>query len=119
MARRFGLDARTVLDAINTSSGRSGSSEVKWPRYVVPQTYDSGFALRLMLKDVGIAVSLAHAVGGAAPHAEETARLWSAAAEALPPGADHTEIARWVGERADAAPVSGPTSGPSQPDRQE
>jgi 3-hydroxyisobutyrate dehydrogenase len=59
-----------------------------------------------MLKDVGIAVSLARSVGGPAPLGEETARLWAEAAEALPRDADHTEIARWVGERADAATAS-------------
>lgn len=107
VAARFGLDAPTVLDAINTSSGRSGSSEVKWPRHVLPGTYDSGFALRLMLKDVGIAVSLARSVGGAAPLAEETVRLWSQAAAALPADADHTEVARWVAERSGAAAGSG------------
>jgi 3-hydroxyisobutyrate dehydrogenase len=101
VAERFGLDIERVLDAINTSSGRSGSTEAKWPRFVLPQTYDSGFALQLMLKDMQIALSLARYVDSAAPLAEAAIRQWSAAAAALPASADHTEIARWVRERAE------------------
>jgi 3-hydroxyisobutyrate dehydrogenase len=100
VAGRFGLDIERVLDVINTSSGRSGSTETKWPRFVLPQTYDSGFALQLMLKDVKIALSLARYVDSAAPLAEAVALQWSAAAATLPASADHTEIARWVRDRA-------------------
>lgn len=96
VAERFGLDIERVLDAINTSSGRSGSTEAKWPRFILPGTYDSGFALQLMLKDVNTALSLARHVGGAAPLTEAVAGQWAAAAGALPVSADHTEIARWV-----------------------
>ena len=46
-AAGFGLDVPTVLAAINTSSGRSGSTENKWPNFIVPRTFDSGFSLRL------------------------------------------------------------------------
>jgi 3-hydroxyisobutyrate dehydrogenase len=100
VAGRFGLDIERVLDVINTSSGRSGSTETKWPRFVLPQTYDSGFALQLMLKDVKIALSLARYVDSAAPLGDAVAAQWSAAAATLPASADHTEIARWVRDRA-------------------
>lgn len=96
VAREFGLDLAVVLDAINTSSGRSRSSEVKWPRYILPGTYDSGFALRLMLKDIKIALSLAQSLGTDAALAQEVARRWELAAAALPASADHTEIALWA-----------------------
>jgi 3-hydroxyisobutyrate dehydrogenase len=106
VARRFGLDLAVVLDAINASSGRSGSSEVKWPRYILPQTYDSGFALPLMLKDITIALSLARSLGASTALTQEVARRWQLAAAALPASADHTEIARWV-EDAGSADFSG------------
>jgi 3-hydroxyisobutyrate dehydrogenase-like beta-hydroxyacid dehydrogenase len=35
-AAAFGLDVPVVLDAINTSSGRSGSTENKWPTRTLP-----------------------------------------------------------------------------------
>jgi 3-hydroxyisobutyrate dehydrogenase len=89
------LDVPTVLGAINEASGRSGSTENKWPNFIVPQTFDSGFSLRLMLKDMRIALGLASSAGPARLSAAAT-RLWAEAAEALPEDADHTEIARWL-----------------------
>jgi 3-hydroxyisobutyrate dehydrogenase len=85
-----------MLDVINGSSGKNWSTEKKWPAYVLPGTYDSGFALSLLVKDVGIAVDLAHSMGVPTQHAEATLERWRAAMAALPDGADHTEIARFV-----------------------
>ncbi len=93
---RFGLDPAVLLDAINGSSGRSGSTENKWPRFVLPGTFDSGFALSLMLKDMRIAVALADQLGSPIALGRDAARLWGEAAEALDAAADHTEVARWV-----------------------
>lgn len=95
-AAEFGLDIPTVLDAVNTSSGRSGSTENKWPNFIVPRTFDSGFALRLMLKDMRIALGLARAGQTPARLSAAAVELWAQAADALPPDADHTEIARWL-----------------------
>lgn len=94
--RAFGLDLEVMLDIVNASSGRSGSTQTKWPKFVLPGTYDSGFALRLMLKDMGIAHALQEATG--TPSAVSAAALaaWAEAAEALPPEADHTEVAAWL-----------------------
>lgn len=101
-AREFGLDLPVVLDIINTSSGRSGSTEVKWPKFVLPQTYDSGFALRLMLKDMRAGLALEETYGVPAPLAHAAVQAWEVAAEELPATADHTEISRWLdGRRQD------------------
>jgi 3-hydroxyisobutyrate dehydrogenase len=95
-AAEFGLDVPTVLGAINSSSGRSGSTENKWPNFIVPRTFDSGFSLRLLLKDMRIALGLAEAAGTPAALSAAATALWAEAAEALPADADHTEIARWL-----------------------
>jgi 3-hydroxyisobutyrate dehydrogenase len=95
-AADFGLDIPTVLAAVNTSSGRSGSTENKWPNFIVPRTFDSGFALRLRLKDMRIALDLAESAQTPARLSAAAVALWATAAEALPPDADHTEIARWL-----------------------
>ena len=95
-AAAFGLDVPVVLDAINTSSGRSGSTENKWPNFIVPGTFDSGFALRLMLKDMRIALGLAESAGTESRLSAAAVELWAQAADDLPADADHTEIARWL-----------------------
>ncbi|MCU1651681.1 MAG: 3-hydroxyisobutyrate dehydrogenase [Pseudonocardia sp.] len=93
---RFGLDPAVMLDAVNGSSGRSGSTENKWPNYVLPETYDSGFTAGLMVKDIRIALGLAEATGAPSQLAARTVELWGRAVEQLGPGADHTEIVRWL-----------------------
>jgi 3-hydroxyisobutyrate dehydrogenase len=95
---RFGLDPATMLAIFNSSSGRSGSTENKWPSFILPGTYDSGFGLRLMLKDMRIATGLAEQVGAPDPLGEAATGLWARAAEALDATADHTEIVNWLRE---------------------
>lgn len=95
-ASRFGVRREVLLEVVNGSSGRSGSSELKWPRYILPGTFDSGFAMSLMVKDVRIALSLLDRSGVASDVADATLANWERALDALDPGADHTEIARWL-----------------------
>lgn len=98
--RRFGLDPQTMLAIFNSSSGRSGSTENKWPNFILTETYSSGFGLRLMLKDMKIAVQLAEQSGVPSVLGAEAVEVWSEAAEGLPPSADHTEVARWLQDKA-------------------
>lgn len=92
----FGVAPKLLLEIVNGSSGKSGSTENKWPNFILPGTYDSGFALKLMLKDMKIAVDLADQVHSASRLSHAAVQLWEEAAAELPDNADHTEIARWV-----------------------
>lgn len=94
--RRFGLDPAVMLSIINGSSGRSGSTENKWPNFILTGTYDSGFALRLMVKDMRIAVGLAEQAGAAMELGADALEIWERCAADLEADADHTEIARWL-----------------------
>ncbi|GAA4174056.1 NAD(P)-dependent oxidoreductase [Gryllotalpicola koreensis] len=96
---RFGLDPEVMISIFNGSSGRSGSTENKWPNFVLSGSYASGFGLRLMLKDMRIAVGLAAAAGAPSRLGEAAVELWGEAADGLDPAADHTEIARWIEAR--------------------
>lgn len=93
---RFGLEPSVMLSIFNASSGRSGSTENKWPNFILPGTYDSGFGLRLMLKDMRIAIGLAEQVGVPDRLGARAVELWAEAADRLPATADHTEIASWL-----------------------
>lgn len=99
--RQFGLDPDVMLTIVNGSSGRSGSTQVKWPKFILSEAYDSGFGLQLMLKDMQIALQLEQDAGVPAPLGQAAVAAWAAAAEDLPPTADHTEIARWLAARID------------------
>jgi 3-hydroxyisobutyrate dehydrogenase len=96
IAARFGLEPKTLVDVVNTSTGRSFVSEVVLAEHVVTGRYETGFALRLLAKDVGIAAALAEAMEVDAPACQVVSRRWAEAAEALPADSDHSEAhKRW------------------------
>jgi 3-hydroxyisobutyrate dehydrogenase len=99
VAQEFGLDPEVLLDVVNHSTGKSWSTEFKLPKFVLTGSFDSGFRLRLMLKDMRIAAGLARTMGMPALLGEAAVEYWAEAAEALADDADHTEIARWVARR--------------------
>lgn len=94
VATRFGIDPSTALAVVNTASGRSGSTEAKFPKFVLPGTFDSGFTAALMDKDVGIATRLGGDLAVDTPLADAVAARWHELAAQLAPGADHTEVVR-------------------------
>ena len=96
IGERFGIDPDVMLSVFNSSSGRSGSTENKWPKFIIPGTFNSGFGLRLMLKDMNIAIQLAQQVGAPDALGLCARDLWDRASQDLPATADHTEIARWL-----------------------
>jgi len=93
VGRRFGLRPEVMLDVLNHSTGRNHATETKIARFVLSERFDSGFALRLMVKDVAIAAGLAAGTGVATPIADACGAAWRAAAAVLPPDADHTWMA--------------------------
>jgi 3-hydroxyisobutyrate dehydrogenase len=110
VARRFGLDPRLVIEAVNHSTGRSSSTEEKFPRFVFGGDLNAGFALDLMLKDVATAVELAQETETPAPLAAATRELLTEARAALPAGSDYMQIVRHFEARADAS-ISGTAEG--------
>jgi 3-hydroxyisobutyrate dehydrogenase len=104
IGRAFGIDPAVLIDAVNVSSGRSGSTEQKFPRFVLSESYNSGFSAALMVKDLRVAVGLAEELGVGSTLSAASARLWDRALTEMAPDADHTEIARWV-DRAPEPPA--------------
>jgi 3-hydroxyisobutyrate dehydrogenase len=96
IGRKFGLDPNLMADILNASSGKNNTTEVKLKQYMISQTFNAGFPLRLMAKDVRTADDLAHGLGIATRLADLCAKLWDEAAENLSENADHTEILRYM-----------------------
>src|SRR5712691_6392141 len=63
MGVKAGLDPRIMLDVINAGSGRNTATEDKFPKRVLPGTFNLGFTSALMTKDVGLALSEGKALG--------------------------------------------------------
>ncbi len=64
LAVKAGIDVETALAVLNSGTGRSWSSEYKFPTFVLNHSFNSGFTINLMRKDVDIALELGqqHAV---------------------------------------------------------
>jgi 3-hydroxyisobutyrate dehydrogenase-like beta-hydroxyacid dehydrogenase len=60
---KAGLDARVLIDIINAGSGRNSATQDKFPRAILPRTFDFGFATGLSYKDVRLCVDEAEALG--------------------------------------------------------
>lgn len=90
IGKRFGLDTGTMIDIMNASTGRSFNSEMVLAPHVVTGTYNTGFALGLLAKDVHIAASIAQGTDLPTPMLALADELWAQAAAAMEPGVDHS-----------------------------
>jgi len=96
IGRAFGLDPALMVDVINNSTGYNSTTQRKLPQQVLTNAFASGFSAALMTKDVGIAEGIASAMKVPAPYLKQTSRLWREALRRLSPGADHTEMYRYL-----------------------
>src|SRR5262245_24594365 len=96
VGRKFGLDPALMTDILNASSGKNNTTELKLRQFIISETFDDGFPLRLMAKDGRTADDMAHVLGIATPLADLCADLWEAAARELAERANHTEMIRYM-----------------------
>ncbi len=104
--QRFGIDPAVMLEILNHSTGRNTATDQKYPAFVLPRTFDSGFALGLMAKDLRIALGLTQAVGTAHSLLSECSGLYDRAEQLLGRAADNTEIVKYL--EGNPAPGAGP-----------
>jgi 3-hydroxyisobutyrate dehydrogenase len=100
IGEKFGLDPAVMHSIVDASSGGSFMSNRVWPKAILPQSWDFGFALALMNKDVTIAMSLIESTGIHTVLAQANAKIWADAALRAAPGADMSDIARQFRVRA-------------------
>jgi 3-hydroxyisobutyrate dehydrogenase-like beta-hydroxyacid dehydrogenase len=63
MGVKAGLDPKVLIDIINAGSGRNSATQDKFPRSILPGTFDFGFATGLSYKDVRLCVDESEAMG--------------------------------------------------------
>ena len=76
MGVKSGLDPSVMIDVINAGSGLNTASRDKFPRSVLPRSFDFGFATGLMVKDVRLALDEMKSLGLKMEVAEAVGRLW-------------------------------------------
>ena len=92
IGQRFGLDGAVMTRVLNASSGKSNTSENKAERYLLNRAFNSGFALALLDKDVGMANRLAGELGIEAEELGFISSYLNRVLEQLEPGSDHTAV---------------------------
>jgi len=63
MGVKAGLDSSLIVDVLNAGTGRNSASADKFPKYVIPRTFNAGFAMELFNKDLRLCLEEAEALG--------------------------------------------------------
>ena len=93
---KAGLDPKVMLDVINAGSGRNSASQDKFPKAILPRTFDFGFANGLMYKDVKLCLEEASALGVPMWVASAVRQMWLLACTQIGPEQDFTTIVKCV-----------------------
>jgi 3-hydroxyisobutyrate dehydrogenase len=105
VAEAFGITADTMTKVLNSSSGRSNTSENKLAQFMTSGSFDSGFSLQLMAKDVGLAIGLARALDRPVEVADHVADQWRRIAGEVSPATDHTQLYTLLGATLPDSPA--------------
>lgn len=85
MSRAFGLDPARIFEIINVSTGQSWNSNLMADKRLPDPSKPLGFALELMVKDLGLAADLADGLNVAAPITHAAHRIFADASAKLGP----------------------------------
>jgi 3-hydroxyisobutyrate dehydrogenase len=97
---KLGLNPNKMLQVINSSSGRSNSSEVKFPSQVLTRKFEKGFTIDLMVKDLSIAMNMAEEQRTPMFISSSVFQTWKHAWTQGGADMDHTAIVKFIEEMA-------------------
>ena len=101
MGTKAGLNPRQMCDIINAGSGRNAATQDKFPRSILPGTFDFGFATGLSYKDVRLCLQEADAQGVPMPVGAEVFQVLGMTKAKYGADSDFTCIAKlyeeWAG----------------------
>jgi 3-hydroxyisobutyrate dehydrogenase-like beta-hydroxyacid dehydrogenase len=110
MGVKAGLDPNVMIDVINAGSGQNTASRDKFPRSVLPRSFDFGFATALMVKDVRLCLEEMKSLGLNMEVAEAVGRLWETVIRNEGAESDFTAAIKPI-EKAAGVVVGGSKSG--------
>lgn len=91
-----GLDMQAIIETVNVSTGRNTATEDKFPNRIANGAYDSGFATKLLAKDLRLYVESVHETGTAHSLSDHLRSIWDAMEKEMP-ASDFTEIYKFHG----------------------
>jgi 3-hydroxyisobutyrate dehydrogenase-like beta-hydroxyacid dehydrogenase len=110
MGVKSGLDPAVMIDVINNGSGMNTASRDKFPRAILPRSFDYGFSTGMMLKDVRLCLEEMKALGLSMEVAEAVGRLWEVVIRDMGPESDFTTAIKPI-EQAAGVVVGGAKGG--------
>lgn len=97
-AEAAGVDPQKLVEALNGGSGRNSATLTNYPTWIFNDKFDSGFTMKLMRKDVRLAMDLLRGQGAEAPMSAEAGRLWAESAKTIGDAEDFNRIVQFVPE---------------------
>lgn len=97
---KAGLDPAVMIDVFNAGSGATHASRDKFPRAVLPRTFDFGFATGLMVKDIKLCLEQVTELGLSLDIAQAVGQVWESTIEETGPESDFTSVIRPMEEAA-------------------
>ena len=101
---RGGLDPQVMMAAINAGSGRSGASQDKFMKQVLPRSFDFGFPISSVCKDIGLAIEECEALGVPMWVGNTARQLWNLAGKQDGMQRDMTELVTSIEQWAAGPP---------------
>ena len=106
MGVKSGLDPAVMIEVINAGSGMNTASRDKFPRSILPRSFDYGFTTAMMVKDVRLCLEEAKSLGLSMEVAEAVGRLWEVVIREMGAGSDFTTAIKPI-EKAAGVIVGG------------
>ena len=98
-AKAAGVDPEKLVEALNGGSGRNSATLTNYPTWIFTDKFDSGFTMKLMRKDVRLAMDLLRSQNINAPIAAEAGRLWAESAETIGDAEDFNRIVQFIEQK--------------------
>jgi 3-hydroxyisobutyrate dehydrogenase-like beta-hydroxyacid dehydrogenase len=110
MGVKSGLDPHVMIEVINAGSGMNTASRDKFPRAILPRSFDYGFGTGMMLKDVRLCLEEMKSLGLSMEVAEAVGRLWEVVIRDMGAESDFTNAIKPI-EKAAGVVVGGARGG--------
>ena len=103
MGVKAGLAPDVMIEVLNAGTGRNSASLDKFPRAILPGSYNGGFATGLLVKDLRLFAEEAKSLGLSLEIANSVVRMWEEAKAELGPDSDSTQMMQSMERRAGVA----------------
>jgi len=103
----FGFDESMLIDVFQNSNARSYETELRFPRFILPKTFQSGATIGMAYKDLKLITDLEARFGFDLPLALQVRRYWEAALNSAGGHADFTRVFEFVKSQKELTALAG------------